>query len=493
MKLLALSALLFLLLASCGSGSDATFSGDSEELTVTASVGYYGAATCKDTSIATTDTIYLSGSYTPERGANLAGYFWRTGLSTVYGEYQVKIAYGAAGEYTPVFYVIDAHGDTLADSVQVLVSNAPVLDSLSWLPQDASEKLPADTLSFAWSVTDADGDAVENSFSLSCGSGFAFDSVLGEPYLQLYDLPELETCAWSVSVKDEHGILGNSIFSSFTTRASDSSARFSGTISAAPDSLLERVSFVLISGEDTTAMNFEGGTFDSTHIAPGTYTLLATLEAYSDYEDVSKTFTLRAGEYLSGLALKLRDSGVPELPEDLGDTLPMASEIRLAITNGGVPLDSAAQVVTLDGNSLEVSFAGDTLVLPLPTYRLPICRLMDLKIVDYAGNSNARSLYVCPETIWAEINSDTTISRSDSLEVFYRDINTYGLTLKQVEWHFETYYDWTATMIFDEGYSEGEFYLAGRRFPVGTYEIPVNALYTNGLALKSSFILEVTE
>lgn len=488
-----LLVMLLSLLAACDAGSDATFSGDSEELAVTASVGYYGAATCKDTSIATTDTIYLSGSYTPVNGANLSGYFWRTGLSTVYSEYQVKITYGAAGEYTPVFYVIDAHGDTLSDSVHVLVSSAPALDTLSWLPQDGSEKLPADTLNFAWSVTDSDGDAVASSFSLSCGSGLAFDTVLSAAFLQLRDLPELESCSFSVSVSDEHGILGNSISSSFTTRASDSSARFSGTLSASPDSLLNKVSFVLIHEGDTAAMEFEGGTFDSTYAPPGTYTLLATLDEYPDYEAVSKTFTLRAGEYLSGISLKLRDSGVPGFPEDLGDTLPMASELRLALTNGGVPLDSASQVVTLDGNSLSVSFLGDTLVIPLPTYRLPICRLMDLKIVDYAGNSTARSLYLCPATIWAEINPDTTISRSDSLEVFYRDLNTYGLTIKQVEWEFETYYGWAATMLFDEGTSEGYFHLAGRMFPAGTYEIPVTALYTNGLALKSSFTLEVTE
>ena len=492
MKVL-LPLLLACLLAACGAGDDATYAGDSEELTVTASIGYYGSATCKDTAIATTDTIYLSGSYTPERGANLTGYFWETGLATVYSEYQVKVTYGSSGVYTPVFFVLDAHGDTLSDSVQVLVSAAPVLDSLSWLPQDGTERLPADTVNFAWSVTDSDGDAVESSFSLTCGSGYALDTVLGASYLQLYDLPDLETCSWSVSVADEHGIAGNSITSSFTTRASDSTARFSGSISAAPDSLLDQVSLVLILGEDTNAVAFEGGSFDSICATPGTYTLLATLDAYPDYEAASATFTLRAGEYQSGLALKLRDTGVPEFPEDLGDTLPMAEELRLAITNGGVALVPGNQEATLDGSSLDVSFEGDTLVLELPTYRLPICRLLDLTVSDYAGNSASTSLYVCPETIWAEINSDTTIARSDSLEVFYRDVNTYGLTIETVVWTLDTATDWTATMIFAEGYSEGQFSLPGREYQAGTYGIPVRATYTNGLSLTSSFTLEVTE
>ena len=112
----------------------------------------------KDTTIALKDTVFLIGNILPERGTHIQKYFWKDPNNNIFKEFQIKFKPTKPGNFVYHFTIVDFHGDSLSDSVQINVSTPPVLDSIHWLPENNSSRLSPDSVFFSWNASDKDND-----------------------------------------------------------------------------------------------------------------------------------------------------------------------------------------------------------------------------------------------------------------------------------------------------------------------------------------------
>ncbi|GEM_PF-1018147 len=481
--------LIFLsLLTACSEGDNYLQKADSSSILVNAYIGNE-YDTIKSIDISTFDTIYLNGSASANGTLKLKTYFWDNGNNVRLNDYQFKATYPKPGVYSPVFSIVDYFGDTLRDTLQIRVSTPPVLDSVNFTPKHMSMAMPADSVYFAWNLLKSENENTYN-FSLICGNDFKIDTILTEPfYSHKQPMPELESCNWHVSCKNIYGIEGNSLTGAFSTAGNSGLGRINGIILASGISTSD---IVLTLSTDSTqdTLKLDSFNFDTQKLSAAKYTLKIEVPKYKDYTPDSVEVNLHEGFFLH-TALRLIDKTAPEFPSLASDTIPYTQKLILPIKNEGLPLTLGKRTISLDNKEVESSIDDDTLQILIPEYHLPICRELSISITDAAANKASKKLYVCPQSTWAKINNDTTITTKDSLDIFYQELNPYNLKVKYIQWS-TPYRDIIAVpMPLDE------FGYASITFPKnilneGLHKMQVKTVYENGLQVFSYFNLEVT-
>ena len=276
---------------------------ESEEIAISAFILGQDSTQIKDTTITLNDSILLIGNIFPERKNHIQKFFWKTPENAFYKEFQIQVKPNFPGDFTYHFFVIDFHGDSLSDSIQIHVSTPPVLDSNSFLPENNSSRLPPDSLIFSWLASDDDKDELFYQFKLFQDENLIIDTSLNETFFKLpFDLQALESYRWELSVFDSKGIQGNTLISTFSTGTKSNKARFRGEISIFPDTLLSQIILTLESKDSSQILSLQNGFFDSKEIPPGDYKLSAKLPSYADYKTESISVTLKKGDFLDKLS-----------------------------------------------------------------------------------------------------------------------------------------------------------------------------------------------
>lgn len=488
MKILLLVLCAFLY--SCIDSEAVVYQKESEEIAISAFILGQDSTQIKDTTITLNDSILLIGNIFPERKNHIQKFFWKTPENAIYKEFQIQVKPNFPGDFTYHFFVIDFHGDSLSDSIQIHVSTPPVLDSNSFLPENNSSRLPPDSLIFSWLASDDDKDELFYQFKLFQDENLIIDTSLNETFFKLpFDLQALECYRWELSVFDSKGIQGNTLISTFSTGTKSNKARFRGEISIFPDTLLSQIVLTLESKDSSQVLSLQNGFFDSKEIPPGDYKLSAKLPSYADYKTESISVTLKKGDFLDKLRIHLDDSQPPTFPLLLKDTLPYASTFTFLIENHGFPLNDSSFKILLDQENITPKFSNDTLYVTLPKYNLPICRFLFLTAEDVCKNKTEQEFLICPESAWANKLQDTTIAQSDTLKIHFQESNPYHLPLKEIVWTSPQNDSWKIIQTTEDS----SVYLFGALFETGFYTIKAKSIYENGLEILNQFQLEVIE
>lgn len=482
--------ILCLLLCSC-IDSDAVISkNDSANLKINAYIYRENGSPVKDTAIALKDTLFLLGQVSPEKGSHIQKYFWEGPDHTIFKEYQIKIKPTKTGDFTYRFFIVDFHGDSLSDSIHVLVSNPPKLDTLSILPEPGSTRLPPDSVIFAWSSVDSENQDIYYKFKLFESDKEILDTTLSISFFKTpFPLKELESYQWSLKAINSKGIHGDSIASDFSTGSPLKKARLRGKVSAFPDSLISKIKLTLTSEDSTQEIPIKDGLFDSQSISPGTYKLSASLTEYEDYENIVKNISLKEGDFIDNIYLQIEDSKAPEFPLYLSDTLPYVKQLIFPIENKGLPLSKESFKIKLDKDTLQPFLSNDTLFVTLPEYNLPICRKLYLRVEDISKNYSVRHFQVCPESAWGSPLQDTLIYLDDTLKITFIEKNPYHLVLDKIIWSSPSNSSWKIT----QSPEDTEILLYASLFGEGTHTIEALSIYENGLELRNNFELEITQ
>ncbi len=471
-----------------------------------------------DTVIAVRDTLLLVGVLKPDTNIVLQTYYWESEQGIAVPEFRHRKTFSRAGKYVLPFIAVDTYGDTLSDSVWIHVSTPPVLDTVSFVPQHNSCRLPSDSIPFAWNAEDADGDKMYFRFKLFCEntnkllkqdsifSDTLIDTILFAPsFLLNQTLPELETCYWNVSVIDEFGIAGNLIQGTFFTQSVKNQGRIKGQIVTVPDTVYREAKVILEAKENSQksdTLTLVGNAFKSDFLNPGDYKIYAMVPQWKDYVSDTLQVHVRADELKTNLLLVLKDSTPVQLVKNFGDTLFIDSDssfvCEIPLINGGVPLNADLVTAALDGVLLSTKVVQkngtEILQIPIPAYALPIPRFLYLKIKDMAGNQLVREITILKKNLWAETLRDTTLSESETLKVFYVEKNPYSLTLKKVTWLFEKNetlpLGYSTTQIPDSS-GRIEFTIPANTFGKGEHFGNVTAQYSNGLEIVYSIKIVV--
>lgn len=478
---LALAILFF----ACDRGDRYIADSESEKIMVKAFVGMPGSES-KDTTISILDTVYLNGYASSNSTLKLKSYFWTNDTGGIRSDYQIKTFYKKPGTYYPVFNIVDHFGDTLSDTVRIQVITPPDIDTLHFTPANNTEFFPRDSAKFAWTSQKTEESTLYQ-FQLSCGGISFADTTLRAPYFILKKtLPEYESCNWSVASTSESGIEGNSFSAFFKTTGRKGFGRITGTFYS-DKTLLENVIISIANEEKTDTLSLDDSKFDTGIIPIGTYLLKAELNQYPDYGSNSFEIKLQEG-FIQNASLALYDNIAPQFSKNLNDTIPYSTTLHLPMENRGLPLSLGSSEATLDGVPINSDFSEDTLVLKLPDYALPLCKILKIKVTDAAANSVNKKFYVCPQSAWADIPQDTAISIKDSLELYYREKNSYGLNAIKILW-----YSGNQQLMQNLQDGEAKAGLAASFFGIGQHRIYIKTFYENGLEVISYFNLEITE
>ncbi len=476
---------LAVLLLSCSRGDNYIADTESELIKIDAFIGIAGSQS-KDTTVSVLDTIYLNGYASAQNSLKLKSYYWESQGEVIHSEYLLKVSFDSPGTYHPVFNIVDFYGDTLSDTLHIKAVTPPLLDTINIIPAKNTARYPVENAKFSWAFTKCEEETLFH-FSLHCGEQKITDTILRAPYFLLEkNLPELERCLWTVESYSVSGVAGNSFQANFNTMGPKGFARISGTLLNA-STLPEGVVVTLSHNDAVDTLTLANAKFESGIIPIGDYVLKADLSKYSDYGTSSISVKLKEGEFFKA-TLELVDNVAPTFPENLKDTLPYSSTLRIPFTNRGLPLSLGTKEIYLDNEPLESVMQNDTLILDLPEYNLPLCKVLKIKVADAAANSTSKKFFLCPQSPWAEIPADTTVSISQQLSLFYHEKNPYGLTATKILWYSG---DQTLWQLLDDGSAFAG--LNASVFGLGSHKIFVKTFYTNGLEVISFFNLEITE
>ena len=481
----------FLLFISCENSENFLSKEESDKIEIQALILKDNKTYIKEISVGVGDSVLLQAKILPDSVLHLKKYFWTFRENERMASFLWKKEFSEPGVFYPKFYLVDYHGDTLYDSVQVHVSETPLLDSLSFIPKDKSQKLPLTNISFAFQTLENYDEKPACFFKIFCADSLILDTLLKTSSLFLTKkLPPLESCSWEVFAENAYGISGNKITASFTTTDTSGLSKIKGKILLTPDSILKNTE-IFLESKDTLLKQTpdKSGNFEFPELKENRYFLYAQTENYSDYKGDTLSFYLNSGILKNDILLFLQDKTPPEFYPDIKDTLLFQKEFHFTFINHGIPLTEENVLAYANKKQLKTKLSKDTLILYLEDYEIPEYQLVKINLQDYSGNSTLKSFLLKNPFAFGKTLSDTTLTTKSDFEIYYQEKNTYNLTVGNVKIKNE---------MADTSFSASDFNNQELRFlwkkenlKTGTNSFELKVIYTNGLERQYSFTVEV--
>ena len=107
--------------------------------------------------VSSRDTMIFIGEINPDRQAHYREYYWTLDGKDFSSDMNFMKSVTKAGHHEICFVVIDFYGDTLRDTLQLLVTNPPIVEPQGFIPAIGSQGLsPKEGITFAWHGFDPD-------------------------------------------------------------------------------------------------------------------------------------------------------------------------------------------------------------------------------------------------------------------------------------------------------------------------------------------------
>lgn len=424
----AVLALFLAALCSCTDADDVIFNGDDTEyISVQAYITRVldsSATMMKSDTITPGDSLIFMTNVYPSKSIRSKDYYWTIDDRAFAGEYNFRRPVYSPGRHLIKFILVDFFGDTLTDSINLIVASTPKLDDQAFIPAKGIQNIAStDIVNFAWNASDPDGMwDLSHHFILKEAEGFyekpkvLVDTILKEAYFTYRKgFSPLTHYEWSVSVENNigqkseetiHGTLntqgvpGENAIYGFVTHTSSNKAL--------PIHLELRNDFdeVVYRADD---YNMEKGAFVVKPIADGDYKITASIDGYTDFTPATQEISIRGNQVLTLKTMTLQDNYPPQILAFSGkDTIPCTDPLKFGIWDKGGDILSNRIKIAYESTSISnFTFKNDTLTAVIPEIKTNwTTKTLSVTAYDQSGNKKQKTLYIAPCTTLAEAYSE---------------------------------------------------------------------------------------
>ena len=417
--------------------------------------------------ITSKDTIVFIGEISPNRQAHYREYYWTLDGGDFSNDMNFRKPIPKPGYHEVCFVVTDYFGDTLRDTLQLWVSNPPIVKPQGFIPAAGSQGLsPKEGIHFAWHGYDPDSmSKVYYKFEIREPKGLAYtsdlhrklytssnsimDTLLEAPYFTYWDNPHfyhrlenLKYYTWEVRAINEFGLESDTVIQgNFFTKGSKNEGGIQAFVRFSNEALYDKYYYsyhgrirldVLDSSSKAVIQQEMGIDSNQTIIAPlkpGKYKLIACLPKLTDFAPDTVNVVVQPGEISSAHQLLLNDTVPPSnnylSPEGLllgNDTLDFRDTLRFYFEDHGGDL---YQNILWNGQELRgydyrktiynSDHSADTVFITLPqSYKSWTYQLLTIEAYDYSGNLNSRTYVIKPSMKMPEPETSSSGSESSS-------------------------------------------------------------------------------
>jgi hypothetical protein len=399
--------------------------------------------------VSSKDTLIFIGEISPNRQAHYREYFWTLDGDDFSNDMNFRKPVAKPGYHEICFVVTDHFGDTLRDTLQLWVTNPPVIDPQGFIPAAGSQGLsPREGIRFSWHGYDPDSmSKVYYRFEIREPKGIAYnyeirrklytasntilDTLLETPFFTYWDNPDfyhrlenLKFYTWEVRAVNEFGLESDTVIQgNFFTKGNRNEGGILAFLRFSNESLYDR-SYLSYNGKihldilDSSSklikeqeMGLDSNQAIIAPLKPGKYKLIASLPKLTDLDPDSIDVTVLPGEISIADTLFLQDTIPPSnrylSPEgtllDL-DTLDFKDTLRFYFEDHGGDL---YQDVFWNGQELRgydyrntiynSDHTADTILVTLSqSYKSWTYQLLTINAYDYSGNLNSKTYVIKP-------------------------------------------------------------------------------------------------
>jgi hypothetical protein len=341
------------------------------------------------------DSLYLHARINPS-SHYVGSYYWMV-QGERFEDLSIRTNWSTIGKHHPYFVIVDNHGDTLRDSLEVIVQQSPQIYELE-LPHDYTSITQNSGIYFRWSVIDY-GMPLEYTLEvyeydwLNQDSIVVLDSTLDntQDFLWLTPLTIHEEYLWRLTTQNQWGYSDTSVWNHFYFNPPASHSRVRGRSYFQPATEAEyaedSLRVLLYNEHFQDTLITTPGAWEFSYIPSGSYTL--RLESYSSTAAwVSDSVSLEledAALYYSD-TLCLRDTTPPAF---VLDSINNEEHYywRFAIDDQASGLnDSTLQILIQGQNWTQLSNSDSLYTLELP-FTLDAGQYdLEVRVEDRAGN-----------------------------------------------------------------------------------------------------------
>jgi hypothetical protein len=351
------------------------------------------------------DTLIFQSTIFPMQGAKTLDHWWMMD-SSLQTEFFVKWAFMTPGQHRAVFSLIDQFGDTLSDTVPILVNSSPTLIG-AVIPADSSwgiSQWRTTAQLFSWTAIDPDPEnplyfhfrLTKTASLVHIQDSLILDTILNQSYVLLWKrLEAASEYMWSVVAYDPYG------FRSDTTKSQIfSTATHDGTsvIRIQSNQLGLTASIKRFAGKQAIEVkSSDSSQILFTSLLAGTYYILLSDTLHPGLQPESLTVILNTSQLLNIKPKPLKDITPPNVicPNCTKDTLPSTLPFVFHILETGSGIQSSSLSVKLDQQDLAWTMHNDSLFLQKPSRTL-VAQFHPIQIAlkDSTGNDTTFTFWV---------------------------------------------------------------------------------------------------
>lgn len=366
--------------------------------------------------VSPTDSVIFIANVSPSKSIRTKKYYWTIDGNPLASEFSFRSAIDSPGKHNIAFILIDYFGDTLSDTLQLWVQNAPVINTSNVIPENMSNGMPTHGgVNFAWTAYDPDSTYeltyrfTLKQFSKSHDDDIIVDTSINTSYFTYWgDLDLFTRYTWQVKIKNDQVSGSDELFSNtFYTGGSKKESAIMGStkgytldVQNLEDTLFYRVQLqdtannivASDSGKEVCTKYFK---YRFSPIKPGMYTLSISIPSHPEYTEQKLNVNLVANEVLDGQSI-LSDSIPPSITALSGsgsDTLLFADTLHFIVQDNGLPIRQNLLEVGINGKPTDLyDTHKDTLVVYLPPSH--VTQLLSVKAKDIASNKASKTFIV---------------------------------------------------------------------------------------------------
>lgn len=396
----------------------------------------YSQNTKKADTLSPGDSLFLHARITPT-ATRVVAYFWTLDSGKIRKELSFSQTYTTPGVYRPKFTAIDNWGDTLQDSLSIVVDVSPRIEQLNTPPDNAPglavKPIPSGTY-FSWEDSDENPERLQRRLQVFSNpalkdSTLWLDTVLYANEFQWNaELAPLQEYYWRVILIDQYLHTDTSETYRFSTSSSDGVlAGVKGILRRKDSPLTEGLSIVLQNswGYNHKQHTDSLGVFKLDSLVPGTWVLKITDTLNPEYQTAPDTLEILTGQLRLLDTLELQDTIPPEIELSDESTInPQSATLFFQVSDSGSGLDLSTIDIRINNqNYTDLTTASETftefLELRLPGGLPSGQHQLRLKICDQSLNCAEKftSLTSSLSHITPPLPKDTAVAQFQSLSL----------------------------------------------------------------------------
>ena len=404
------------------------------------------------------DTIFLLANVGPNKAVHIQDYYWLMDGEHCSSEYNFKKQISTPGHHKFTFVLKDYFNDIHSDSLDVWVAGNPILNDSAYIPAQGTQAIdPYETIYFTWSAK-TEGIRLAHRFHFTLNEeDFTYlgphseskftpiDTILNEPYFEYHnELNPLKKYIWTVQAFNEYNLASiEKIESFFYTKGLTGEGSLQAKISTSLQTPIPIHISLQNKTNENKVFNYNLSASSSSNeislgsIPAGAYQL-TILSDYPDFKSINKDIDIRDGFVTILDNLQLTDSIAPSIKSITNlDTLDFSDTLKFIVKDGSGIINTQNTTVHLESDLITDRFYKDSIlnVILREADKSWTFRILTISISDGSNNSIRKTFYIKQSPLWFTTNSDTTIAKNGSIQLYIKDNNPFGFKVETLQFY----------------------------------------------------------